>query len=393
MKKIFLGIGIGVAISVCTSVYAAESIQALLFPIKIKINGEIRNMESEYQILNVDGHAYVPIRYIAENTGINIGYDDASQTILLAYNTEPVEDEGNQLISVSDVITTSYDKNLNSTHVTGHLFLHSPDAKYVYALLEFYNSSDELIGTSAIDDDFHPGQSLFDIRGEKDLTGGDIHIKLKVREVHPALKSTINELFVAAQASNLSQVQSTLHSLSDDTTKYLLLDFMKWSVPYDGQLRTTLFNMILSKNPNINQQDNGTGYTPLLYACNFAIDEVKPLVEAGADVNVKARDGSTPLLMVASKKAPDTVKLLLEKKANPNVVGGNHTTPLLSALRPMFENYTSETVATVKYLLEAGANVNVTDESGNNPLQLTENVPDSDVKEQLQALLRSHGAQ
>ncbi|KRE57451.1 stalk domain-containing protein [Paenibacillus sp. Soil750] len=72
MKKFILGLLIGIGLAMTTAVFASESIQALLFPAKIKINGQEKKLDSEYQILNVNGHAYVPIRYVAENLGVSM---------------------------------------------------------------------------------------------------------------------------------------------------------------------------------------------------------------------------------------------------------------------------------------------------------------------------------
>lgn len=82
MKKFFLGLVCGVALTATTAVYASDSIQAYLFHAKFIINGEMKiPTDSGYQTLNYDGHAYVPIRYIAENLGSKVAYDEASQTI------------------------------------------------------------------------------------------------------------------------------------------------------------------------------------------------------------------------------------------------------------------------------------------------------------------------
>ncbi|UUZ83513.1 hypothetical protein LJK88_06540 [Paenibacillus sp. P26] len=312
MKKFLFGICVGIVLTLSTAAYASDSIQALLFPAKIKINGQDKKLDSEYQILNVNGHAYVPIRYVAENTDINIGYDDDTQTILLAYGNKSIKDMNNNDVSVSDLIATSYDKNIISTKVTGHLSLNTNEAKYVNASIEFYDTENKLLGTVTIDDDFKPGMNLFDVQSSNNLTSFS-SIKLKVRDVHPALKSTVSSLFDAAKSQDSERVQKILDSVPTVADDVLLLDFMKWSVPYSNELRSLILPSILKKTPNVNIQEKANGYTALMYASSFAIEQIKPLIESGADVKIKANDGTTALLLLTSKRAPDLVKLLLDK--------------------------------------------------------------------------------
>lgn len=61
--------------------------------------------------------------------------------------------------------------------------------------------------------------------------------------------------------------------------------------------------------------------TPLIhFVCGACPpDSVKALIEAGADVNARARNGSTPLLTAALWSSPESVRLLLEAGAHVNV--------------------------------------------------------------------------
>lgn len=69
---------------------------------------------------------------------------------------------------------------------------------------------------------------------------------------------------------------------------------------------------------------------PILYivALNGNIDSVKALLENGADVNIKASDGRTPLHAAAAKGNTECLKLLLEKKANVTIQSKNGETAL-----------------------------------------------------------------
>jgi hypothetical protein len=81
MKKFLMGIVCGAFIAGGTTVYAMDSIQALLFPAKYEINGMNKDLPNGYKTLNVDGHAYVPIRFISESLKAVAAYDKASNTI------------------------------------------------------------------------------------------------------------------------------------------------------------------------------------------------------------------------------------------------------------------------------------------------------------------------
>jgi len=388
MKKVLVGTGIGIMLTLSTAAYASDSIQALIFPVKIKINGHEKQLDSEYQILNVNGHAYVPIRYVAENTGINIGYDDNSHTIYLANEGTPIRDNTNELVHITDLIVTT-DKYKETTKTTGHLFLDTEGPSYINAVLEFYDDQSNLLGNAVIDGDYLSGKNIFDIRGESDFTNYS-SVVLKVRDVHIALKSTILSLFEAAKENNQSKVQSIIASIPDETNEFLLVDFLKWSVPYSNELREYLLPDILNKKVNVNFQDKSSGYTPLMYSSRYSLNLIKPLIESGADVRIKGNDGTTALLLIASKNQPELVRLLLDKGSDPNVVAANGYTPLLSALRPLFAHYTEDTVNTIKYLLDAGAKVNVKLPDGTTPQQIVDGIQEPLIAAQLGKLLKEY---
>jgi hypothetical protein len=75
LKKFILGLSCGLAIACSSVAFASDSIQAVFFPAIFEINGSDIGLNNDYKVLNVDGHAYVPIRFIAENLGATIDYD------------------------------------------------------------------------------------------------------------------------------------------------------------------------------------------------------------------------------------------------------------------------------------------------------------------------------
>ncbi|WP_171645116.1 stalk domain-containing protein [Paenibacillus phytorum] len=81
MKKFLFGLICGITVTASTAVYASDTIQTYLFPVRYEINGLNKEMEKEYATLNYNGHAYVPIRFIAENLGAFVDYNEQDSEI------------------------------------------------------------------------------------------------------------------------------------------------------------------------------------------------------------------------------------------------------------------------------------------------------------------------
>ena len=87
MKKFILGLFCGAVLAASTTIYAADEIRAMLFPVKFQFNGESRDTGSRFAILNYDGHTYVPVRFMTENLGAGVSYDKNEG--LISVVTEP----------------------------------------------------------------------------------------------------------------------------------------------------------------------------------------------------------------------------------------------------------------------------------------------------------------
>lgn len=74
------------------TVYASEFIKAYLFPVQLEVNGQIKPLPQEYQILNVNGHAYVPVRYVSESMGLGVRYDEKNQVISIASDPKEADE-------------------------------------------------------------------------------------------------------------------------------------------------------------------------------------------------------------------------------------------------------------------------------------------------------------
>ena len=90
---------------------------------------------------------------------------------------------------------------------------------------------------------------------------------------------------------------------------------------------------LMKKNPNVINEINDRGFSPLILACyrgntkvaDFLIDHVK-------DVNYKSSEG-TALAGLSIRYNKDLVEHLLKKNANPNIADSTGTTPLLWAIK------------------------------------------------------------
>jgi hypothetical protein len=169
LKKFILGLSLGLAIACSSVAFASGSIQALLFPVIFEINGSNIGLNNDYKVLNVDGHAYVPIRFIAENLGATIDYDAESQKIFVKNRTLTITDPDYKGITVGNLILT---KEGNNTKVTGQLKMEGVGStkNTIEASLSFYNDKSEKIGDIAISgNDFGVVSQTFVSEGSGDF--------------------------------------------------------------------------------------------------------------------------------------------------------------------------------------------------------------------------------
>lgn len=118
--------------------------------------------------------------------------------------------------------------------------------------------------------------------------------------------------------------------------------------------------------PNIKNKRDSTAIIAAASNRDSFAELVPLLIEKGADVKVKAKDGTTvlwPLITKDEKEVLDIVKLVLSKGAevDPEIEGGR--TPLMFAA--MMGNLNM-----AKLLIENGANVNAQSTDGETPLNL-----------------------
>ncbi len=92
MKKFLTGLLCGLLLATSTAVFASDTIQTVIMDAKFKFDGVVRELDDDNRIvLNYNGSAYVPVRFVAENAGKLVGYDAATQTISI--NSTPLNDK------------------------------------------------------------------------------------------------------------------------------------------------------------------------------------------------------------------------------------------------------------------------------------------------------------
>ncbi|GGA18286.1 hypothetical protein GCM10008018_72790 [Paenibacillus marchantiophytorum] len=95
MKKVVIAFLCGIVISLSSVVIAANELNVTLFPSEFFYNGENKSLPSEYQVINYNGHVYVPIRYVAESMGGTVGFtasqDSKPNEITIDYKTKTKE--------------------------------------------------------------------------------------------------------------------------------------------------------------------------------------------------------------------------------------------------------------------------------------------------------------
>ncbi|MGO4495718.1 stalk domain-containing protein [Paenibacillus sp. 2RAB27] len=156
MRKFILGIVVGMFLSISTAVFASESVQTYLFPAFFNINGQnVPLDDKEYAVLNYQGHAYVPVRFIAEQLGAFVDYTDQGiyKDIIINHfpsNVPILKDD-----KYANIHFGLLDLYLDGgyTGIRGLLALdHDKDSITEHDIefkLHFYDANDKLIGTAS----------------------------------------------------------------------------------------------------------------------------------------------------------------------------------------------------------------------------------------------------
>lgn len=130
---------------------------------------------------------------------------------------------------------------------------------------------------------------------------------------------------------------------------------------------TAYVKFLLDMKANVNVRDKD-GRSPLYNSVHSTPEIVKLLIDRGANVSNVTTWGSTPLHFAVReedifKSDPEIIKILIKSGADVNAKGHENTTPLHNAV-------SRGNIEAVKVLLKAGANVNARDEHGYTTLHM-----------------------
>ena len=195
------------------------------------------------------------------------------------------------------------------------------------------------------------------------------------------------EIHTAAKRGNLEKVKSLL--LKNPKLIDSREEEFGWTPLHAAVFgsRKKVVEFLIKKKANVNAKDVQNQWTPLHWAASGGkLELVKILVENGADVNIKGKYKKTPVfLTIKFGKSPywyDKVALYLcSKKAKLNIRDKDGFTPLLIAAL-------AQSVEMSEIFLKNGANINVKDANGRTPLSLATD----DKNEKLIKLYKKYGA-
>ena len=128
--------------------------------------------------------------------------------------------------------------------------------------------------------------------------------------------------------------------------------------------RTARLLELVGNDPSLVNAYSPDGFTPLGFAVFFSQPEnVKALLDAGADVNLPSRESMkvTPLASAAAAKQTELARVLIAHGANVNARGASGHVPL-------HEASANGNVELVKLLIDSGADVNAKTDDGKTPL-------------------------
>ncbi|EKN62808.1 copper amine oxidase N-terminal domain-containing protein [Schinkia azotoformans] len=152
--------------------------------VKYKINGEAKALPSGYTTLNYEGHTYVPTRFIAEQLGADVEWDDQTKTVTIDKPVDninkEVDDQENTCDKSEDPSkqdSTKYEalpvsKTINGVRVEVYSVEDDPNYTKLYVIVK--NTNENLV---QLDQGTASFQSELDTYANKDIRGGVLYWK------------------------------------------------------------------------------------------------------------------------------------------------------------------------------------------------------------------------
>ena len=119
---------------------------------------------------------------------------------------------------------------------------------------------------------------------------------------------------------------------------------------------------VLAQGTDINYQDSASGSTALILAANYNFVEIaKFLIEKGADIDLQAKNGASPLIAAAGS-SEEIFNLLIEKNADIKAKDESGTTAFTASMIGILRERVS--FAVPQLLLKKGADVDEAPDKG-----------------------------
>jgi ankyrin repeat protein len=226
------------------------------------------------------------------------------------------------------------------------------------------------------------------------------------------------ELFSKVRDNDIAGVKSLIAAGAD--VNYQNDDMMGYTA-LELTHDTVMMKVLISAGADINHKSKMTGYTPLMTALNGSNKDIAWfLIRQGADINIRANDGTTALIL-ACGVSPELAKLMLDRGADIHAVTDRgmgvftqcinvglrretvtyefakyllsrgadideaNTTSYYGGYTPLFWAVESANDELVRFLVENGANVNATSNKGKTPLSIATEAGYTNIIEILKA--------
>ncbi len=146
--------------------------------------------------------------------------------------------------------------------------------------------------------------------------------------------------------------------------------------PLHFAMSPAVAQLLLLQGADVNARD-ASGATPLILHARFDshVEVVKTLIEHGADLNVKTKDGSHALGNATMTGSIETMRLLLEAGADVNLKG-------ISGQTALFEPTFRDEADKIRLLVKHGADLEIRDDEGCTALFAAANYPNWMAKQQ-----------
>lgn len=175
---------------------------------------------------------------------------------------------------------------------------------------------------------------------------------------------TDEEIIAFIESGDFQTIKKLIESKSLDVNYNLEIDEYFKSTPLIQAIeykQTDIINYLLENNADVNL---ALGYSTPLIEAMYDEELVRKLIDLGADVNLPAKSGFTPLMASAGRNNIAIAELLIEKGADIEAKDDDGINALVYA-----STYNNEEM--VKFLLEKGADANTVCEIENEHIDIS----------------------